>query len=98
MNHAYFLFVFLFALVSAWLLWVFHFSNIANNYTNQLKKEAFTHTIYLVEKDEIKHLDCTFVSKIKNGYLVMVAQDKQKVATIFTDNFVYKIEPKKKPT
>lgn len=72
-----------------------HFGETAKNYAKLLKQHDFTHTIYVVEKDEIKHLHCTLVSKVKNGYLVMVEQDKQKVATIITDNFVYKIAPKK---
>ena len=96
-NYSYYLALFLLGVFLFWLTWMAHFGEVAKNYANLLKQHDFTHTIYLVEKDEIKHLDCTFVSKIKNGYLVMAEQEKQKVATIFTDNFVYKIEPKKKP-
>lgn len=98
-NRAYSLFMLLFFFVSGWLLWIFHFSTVANNYTEKLKQDAFTHTIYVIEKEQIKELPCTFVSKIKNGYLIMVAQEgnKEKVGTIITDNFVYKLEPIKKP-
>ncbi|NAS00830.1 hypothetical protein [Acinetobacter haemolyticus] len=83
------------SILMIWLKWMVQFGEVARANVHELKIKAPTHLIFLQVNGKIQKLEGIFISKTRNGYLVMINQEGvNNKAIIYSDTNIYKIETK----
>lgn len=85
----------LLSLMIVWLGWLTQFAKIADTYFLDLKnKKEMTHNIFVNSNEKIIKIPCLYVSRVKNGYIVMVKDTRFNKPVIYSDSTIYKLEKK----
>ena len=77
-----------------WLKWLIQFGHVADKQVENYKTKEMSHLVYIQNNNQIQKIPSIYISKTKNGYLVMIENNNTRKAVIYSDNVVNKIEKK----